>query len=182
MSHNIGHDVKHVHCAFLQLAISQRSEETHLLFCPVQSLASGPLLTFARKRMRMALHTLVQCTARLLLAHQQKQGPQQVGISSHDNEEEGMCRDWSLYCTLVDLGMEERVKGGWYVCVCVLRALSGYRLIVLLLLSCIWRHSGSQGCEVWSLTVLRAKLRREHSCRYLWCRQIRSSRKNLPSY
>ena len=28
-----------------------------------------------------------------------------------------MCKDRSAYCALADLGMEERVKGGWYVCV-----------------------------------------------------------------
>jgi hypothetical protein len=59
-------------------------------------------------------------------------GRQRAGVSSHDSEEEGMREDWSVYCALADLGMEERVKGGWYVCVCVcvLHAL-GYRLIVL---------------------------------------------------
>ena len=75
----------------------------------------------------MALHALAQCTARLLLAHQQKQkqGRQQAGISSRDSEEEGMREDWSVYCALADLGMEERVKGGW--CVCVLCTLK-YRI------------------------------------------------------
>jgi hypothetical protein len=66
----------------------------------------------------MALHALAQCTARLLLAHQQKHGRQRAGSSSRDSEE-GMREDWSVYCALADLGMEERVKGGWYVCVCV---------------------------------------------------------------
>ncbi|KAN0120549.1 SET domain containing protein [Russula decolorans] len=72
--------------------------------------ASIPLLTFARKHVWMALHALAQCTARLLLAHQQKQGRQRVGISSHDGEEEeqGMRKDWRVYCTLADLGMEKR--------------------------------------------------------------------------
>ena len=64
----------------------------------------------------MALHALAQCTARLLLAHQQKQGRQRAGISSRDGEEEGMREDWRVYCALADLGMEERVKGGWCVC------------------------------------------------------------------
>jgi hypothetical protein len=67
----------------------------------------------------MALHALAQCTARLLLAHQQKQGRQRAGISSRDGEEEGMREDWSVYGALAELGMEERVKGGW--CVCCLR-------------------------------------------------------------
>ena len=85
----------------------------------------------------MALHALAQCTVWLLLAHQQKHGRQQAGISSHDNEEERVRKDWSRYCALADLGMEERVKGGW--CVRVLRPLR-YQLIVLLL-SCDLRHS-----------------------------------------
>ena len=73
----------------------------------------------------MALHALAQCTARLLLAHQQKQGRQRAGISSRDGEEEGMREDWSVYCALADLGMEERVKGGWYVSVSAFCASSG---------------------------------------------------------
>ena len=77
----------------------------------------------------MALHVLAQCTARLLLAHQQKQkqGSQRAGIGSRDGEEEGISEDWSVYCALADLGMEERVKGGWCVYVCVLHALR-YRI------------------------------------------------------
>ena len=81
----------------------------------------------------MALHALAQYTARLLLAYQQKQqGRQQcAGIGSRDGEEEGVREDWSVYCALADLGMEERVKGvesrelytvGRCVCVCVLHA------------------------------------------------------------
>jgi len=91
----------------------KRSEKTHPLLCPAQNPASVPLLTFARKHVWMALHALAQCTARLLLAHQQKQGRQRAGISSRDSEEESLREDWSVYCALADLGMEERVKGGW---------------------------------------------------------------------
>ncbi len=71
----------------------------------------------------MALHALAQCTARLLLAHQQKQGRQRAGSGGGGGgeEEEGMREDWSVYCALADLGMEERVKGGWCVCIYVLR-------------------------------------------------------------
>ena len=108
----------------------KRSEKTHPLLCPVQNPASAPLLTFARKHAWMALHALAQCTARLLLTHQQKQGRQRAGISSRDSDEDGMHEDWSVYCALADLGMEERVKGGWCVSVCALHAL-GIRLIVL---------------------------------------------------
>ena len=65
----------------------------------------------------MALHALAQCTARLLLSHQQKQVRQQASISSRNSEEEGMRENWSVYYTLADFGMEERVKRGWYVSV-----------------------------------------------------------------
>jgi hypothetical protein len=110
--HNIEHNVKRIPRTLLQPLM------THPLLCPTQNPASIPLLTFARKHVWMALHALAQCTARLLLAHQQKQGRQRVGISSHDGEEEeqGMRKDWRVYCTLADLGMEKRVKGGWCVC------------------------------------------------------------------
>ncbi|KAN0120544.1 hypothetical protein V8E52_004371 [Russula decolorans] len=124
----------------------------------------------------MALHALAQCTARLLLSHQQKQGRQRAVITSRDSEEEeeGMRKDWSVYCALADLGTEERVNGGWYVC--ILR----YRLIDILL-SCVLRHSGPQGCTVWSLSVLHDKMRIDPSRRRSWRRQIRFSRKGFPS-
>ncbi len=77
----------------------------------------------------MALHALAQCTARLLLAHQQRQGRQRAG-GSGVGEQEGTREDWSVYCALADLGMEERVKGGWYVCIHTLRAIK-QRLIVI---------------------------------------------------
>jgi hypothetical protein len=38
-----------------------------------------------------------------------------------------MREGWSVYCALADLVMEERVKWGWCVYVCVLRALR-YRI------------------------------------------------------
>jgi hypothetical protein len=104
----------------------KRSEKTHPLLCPAQNPASVSLLAFARKHAWMALHALAQCTARLLLAHQQKQGRQRAGSGGGgggggggEEEEEGMREDWSVYCALADLGMEERVKGGWCVCICV---------------------------------------------------------------
>ena len=65
----------------------------------------------------MALYALAQCTARLLLAHHQKQGLQRAGINSRDAEEEGMREDLSIYFALAELGMEERVREGWCVCV-----------------------------------------------------------------
>ena len=110
----------------------KRSEKTHPLLCPAQNPASVPLLAFARKHAWMALHALAQCTARLLLAQQQKPGRQRA-TGSGGGEMEGMREDWSVYCALADLGMEERVKGGWCVsvssihlfrCLCVLLLLS----------------------------------------------------------
>ena len=80
----------------------KRSEKTHPLLCPAQNPASVPLLTFARKHVWMALRTVAQCSARLLLAHQQKQGrqhaTQRAGISSRDSEEGGYAR--GLECVL----------------------------------------------------------------------------------
>ena len=95
----------------------KRSEKVHPWLCPTQDPVSVPLLTFARKHVWMALHALAQCTAWLLLAHQQKQGRQRAGMGSRNSEEEGMREDRSVYNALADLGMEGRVKRGWYVSV-----------------------------------------------------------------
>ena len=78
----------------------------------------------------MGLHVLAQCMARLLLALQQKQkqGRQRAGIGSRDSEEQGRRSDWGVFWALADLGMEEQVKRGWCVYVCVLHAFR-YRLI-----------------------------------------------------
>ncbi|KAN0120519.1 hypothetical protein V8E52_004346, partial [Russula decolorans] len=62
-------------------------------------------------------HALAQCTALLPLTHQQKPGRQRAGISSCDigggggGYAQGL--EGVLCCALADLGMEERVKGGW---------------------------------------------------------------------
>ena len=108
----------------------------------------------------MALNTLAQCTARPLLAHQQKQkqGHQRAGIGSRDSEEEGMGEDWSVYCHL---------------------RLACLQVSNALMHAC---HSCSQGCTVWSLTVLHGRLRTRRSRRHLWSHRIRFSRKNSPSY
>jgi hypothetical protein len=94
----------------------KRSELTHPLLCPAQNPASVPLLAFARKHTWMALHALVQCTTRLLLAYQQ-QGRQRPGGGGGrgGGENEGKDEDWRVYCALADLGMEERAKGSWCV-------------------------------------------------------------------
>jgi hypothetical protein len=176
LSHNIEHDVKRVPRALLQPPMPQALRKDSPLLCIAQNPASVPLLTFARKHVWMALHALAQCTARLLLAHQQKQGRQWAGITSLDNEEDGMRKDWSVYCALADLGMEERVKGGR--CVCPVRPQIMAHCSTL---SCVSRHSSSQGCTMWNLTVLHGKLRIEPSRRRFWRHQIRFSRKSLPS-
>ncbi|KAI9507928.1 SET domain-containing protein [Russula earlei] len=88
----------------------RRSEQTHPLLCPAQNPASVPLLGFARRNAWMALHALAQCTARMLLAHQQ-QGRRRVGRD--DGDRDGMEEDWRLYSALADLGMEERAQGSW---------------------------------------------------------------------
>jgi len=112
LPHNIGRDVERVSRALLQPLMPHTIRKDTPLLCPVQNPASTPLLVFARKHAWMALHALAQCTARLLLAHQQKQGRQRAG-GSGVGEQEGMREDWGVYCALADLGMEERVKGGW---------------------------------------------------------------------
>ena len=49
----------------------------------------------------MALHALAQCTARVLLTHEQ--------------DKKAFAEDWEVVRALAQLGMEERAKGGWYV-------------------------------------------------------------------
>ena len=90
---------------FCNRLCSKRSEKTHPLLCPAQNPVSVSLLTFTRKHVWMALRALAQCTARLLLTHQQKQkqGRQRAGIGNCDSEEEGMREDGSVYCALADL-------------------------------------------------------------------------------
>ena len=128
----------------LHASATAYASSAHPLLCPAQNPASVPLLTFARKHVWMALHVLAQCTARLLLAHQQKQkqGCQRAGIGSRDSEEEGMRSDRSVYCALANLKMEERVKGG----LVRLRLHPAHpQASNLLMRSC---HSYSQGCMV----------------------------------
>jgi len=56
----------------------------------------------------MALHALAQCTVRLLLTRQQQQGCQLP---------DGGDEEWRMDSTHADLGMEERARGSWWVCV-----------------------------------------------------------------
>lgn len=78
-----------------------RSNRIHPLLCVAQNPASGRLLAFAKSREWMAFHALAQCTSRVLLSEQQ-------GDSAFES-------DWAVMRGLAQLGMEERVKGGWSV-------------------------------------------------------------------
>ncbi|KAJ7271065.1 hypothetical protein C8J57DRAFT_1320581 [Mycena rebaudengoi] len=87
------------HCpaAFCSAACRTRAgETTHALLCPAQNPASMPLLRWARAREWMALHALVQCTARVLRAYAA-------------GEAQGE-KDWGVAAAFAELGMEERAK------------------------------------------------------------------------
>ncbi|EPQ55921.1 SET domain-containing protein [Gloeophyllum trabeum ATCC 11539] len=71
-----------------------RSGATHSLLCPSRNPAAVPLINFARQMQWQTLHSLAQCTARLLLAWQQG--------------EEAFENDWRIVQGLAVLGMEER--------------------------------------------------------------------------
>ncbi|TFK48194.1 SET domain-containing protein [Heliocybe sulcata] len=71
-----------------------RSAITHPLLCPARNSAAVPLVNFARQTSWQALHSVAQCTARLLLAYQQS--------------EEAFEADWKVVKALAVLGMEER--------------------------------------------------------------------------
>ena len=86
-------------CSRLCLA---RAARTHPLLCASRNPASAPLLHFARRNQWMALHALAQFTARVLLTFQL--------------DEQAFEEDWEVVRGLAQLGMEERAKGGWYVC------------------------------------------------------------------
>ena len=74
--------------------------------------------------MWMALHALAQYTAWLRPAHQQKHGCQQAGISSRDNEEEGVCKDRSMYCALADLGRRSGLRAAGASASCALSGIN----------------------------------------------------------
>jgi hypothetical protein len=132
LPHNIEHNVKRVPRALLQPLMPQMRGKDSSAALPHAEPCERAAPNIREETRVYGSSRARAVYARLLLAHQQKQGRQRAGISSRDSEEEGMREDWSVYCALADLGMEERVKGGWYVCVCVcvLHTL-GYRLIVL---------------------------------------------------
>ncbi|KAJ3569106.1 hypothetical protein NP233_g5272 [Leucocoprinus birnbaumii] len=73
-----------------------RSAQVHPLLCPARNPASIPLLKFARETQWMALHALIHCASRLLLADQAS--------------EQSFKEDWEIVRSLAELGMEERHK------------------------------------------------------------------------
>ncbi|KAJ6463516.1 hypothetical protein C8R45DRAFT_878433 [Mycena sanguinolenta] len=82
--------------AFCNALCRKRSEKTHPPLCAAQNPASMPLLRWVRSREWMALHALIQCTARLLLANA-------AG-------EEVLAADWAVVRGFAVLGMEERAR------------------------------------------------------------------------
>ena len=72
----------------------------HPLVCRAQNPACAPLLDYARRNQWMALHALVQSTARVLLSAQ-------VGDGALDE-------DWRVVRGFAELGMEERFKGAMW--------------------------------------------------------------------
>jgi hypothetical protein len=180
LSDNIEHTVERVPRVLLRPLMPQTLRKyIRPLLRPAQNPASVPLLTLARKRVWMALHARAQCTARLLLAHQQKQGRQRAGIRSCDSEEDGMGEDWSVYCALADLRQEERVKGGWCVCVWLLLAFEYHSLFFVRVVVRVTFTLKVARCG--ALTLLHSRLRTEPSRRRLWLRQIQFGRENSPS-
>jgi len=71
-----------------------RSAAIHPLLCPARNPAVVPLVNFARQLDWQTLHSVSQCTARLLLAYQQS--------------EEAFEADWQIVKAFAMLGMEER--------------------------------------------------------------------------
>ena len=115
------------------------------------------------------------CAARLLLAPQQQQGRQQAsaggGTGSSSNgtgSGEEMREDWSVYRTLADLGMEEKLVRLWHASPPPPLSITYSYLLTLL-----------QGCTGWSQTALHGKPHTRLSCRRSWCRQIRPGRMKL---
>ncbi|KAF7369831.1 Set-like protein [Mycena venus] len=86
------------HCpaAFCNALCRKRSEKTHPLLCAAQNPPSMTLLRWARSKEWMALHALIQCTARLLLANA-------AGDAA-------LAADWGVVRSFAVLGMEERAR------------------------------------------------------------------------
>ncbi|KAJ7730656.1 hypothetical protein DFH07DRAFT_969040 [Mycena maculata] len=86
------------HCpaAFCNALCRKRADKTHPLLCAAQNPSSMPLLRWARSKEWLALHALVQCTARVLLANA-------AG-------EAARAADWAVVRGFAVLGMEERAK------------------------------------------------------------------------
>ncbi|KAG0706186.1 hypothetical protein DFH29DRAFT_996092 [Suillus ampliporus] len=73
-----------------------QADKVHPLLCSARNPASVPLLAFARNAQWMALHALVQCTSRLLLASQKDAATFDL--------------DWEVVQGFAELGMEERAQ------------------------------------------------------------------------
>ncbi|KAF9468274.1 hypothetical protein BDZ94DRAFT_1287217 [Collybia nuda] len=84
------------HCSirFCNRLCLARSSRHHPLLCHAANPASIPILKWARETQWLALHALVQCTSRILLAIQ------------HGRLEE----DWKIVRGFAELGLEERFK------------------------------------------------------------------------
>ncbi|KAJ6556895.1 hypothetical protein B0H10DRAFT_2121899, partial [Mycena sp. CBHHK59/15] len=87
---------EHCPAKFCSTLCRKRAEKTHPLLCAAQNPASMPLLRWMREREWMALHALVQCTARMLLAAAAGDAP--------------LAADWRIVRSFAELGMEERAK------------------------------------------------------------------------
>ncbi|KAJ7222249.1 hypothetical protein GGX14DRAFT_428287 [Mycena pura] len=86
------------HCpaAFCNSLCRKRAEKTHPLLCAAQNPASMALLRWVRAHEWMALHALMQCAARLILAN----------VAG----EAVLAADWAVVRGFATLGMEERAR------------------------------------------------------------------------
>ncbi|KAJ7161026.1 hypothetical protein C8R46DRAFT_1164635 [Mycena filopes] len=87
------------HCpaAFCNTLCRQRADKiAHPLLCPAQNPAATPLLKWVRGKEWLALHALVRCAARLLLANAAGEGRVEA--------------DWAVVRGFAALGMEERAR------------------------------------------------------------------------
>ncbi|KAJ7454923.1 hypothetical protein B0H11DRAFT_255967 [Mycena galericulata] len=82
--------------AFCNTLCRKRADKTHALLCAAQNPPSMALLRWVRTKEWMALHALVQCTARLLLANAAGEATRAA--------------DWHVVRGFAALGMEERAR------------------------------------------------------------------------
>ncbi|KAJ7042924.1 hypothetical protein C8F04DRAFT_1075278 [Mycena alexandri] len=86
------------HCpaAFCNTLCRKRADKTHPLLCSGQNPPSIALLRWMRSKEWLALHALIQCTARLLLSNA-------AGAAA-------LTADWHVVRSFAALGMEERAR------------------------------------------------------------------------